>query len=1161
MPKPVPLWPVSAAFLVLSCVPVHAQEIRASLSGNVTDPTGAAITGAHIAARNTATNVVVNTTSGGDGRYALSQLPPGPYELTAEAEGFRKFTRRGITLNVGDKAGIDLRLEVGSLAESVTVTAELTGVESNQSVMGQLMDTKKVSELPLNGRSYLMLLQLSAGVVFTVQQFGPAGWSGTRQWETGPAAGQFTIHGSRPRSNAFLLDGAPQGVEGGTSYVPLVDAIEEFKVVSPTSDASQGLSGGGVVNLTMKSGTNELHGLLSHFLRNNIFDANTTQTNRAAAQRPDLKSQKHQWNNFSAMLNGPVKKDKLFFSANYDGFRQRVPFPVTNTVPTLAQRDGDFSQTYNAARQMLVIYDPLTTRQQGTSFVRQAFPGNRVPADRISTPARNILKQIPLPNIVTNPITQFNNYAASPNTGQYRYDSYYVKFDYVWNEKHRSFVSETQHWGHEYRAVNGLPRGNPGISGGDPNTRDHLAATIDHVWAINPRTVLNARLAGDRFVQGNYRRAAQNFDGSQLGFNGPIGSFPQTRFPTLTFTDYLSMANQPAIGYSPNDTYTAVADVSRTVNRHFLKWGTRISQSRYSRFTAGNWFGSFAFNKGFTQRDPQRGDAVSGNAMASFLLGYAASGNTDVNPYSSYENKAVGLYIQDDIKLTSTLTLNVGLRWDVQMAPTERFNRIVRGFDPDVTYALGNTQARGGFLFADENHRQPWSTNWRDFQPRFGVAWQTGPKLVWRAGYGLSYLPLNGIGGAGDIQQNGYSRSTPLVPTIGGGVNSFIPAQPGAGTFELPFPEGILQPQGAGLGPKTQVGQAIAFQNADYQIPRVHQFHFGFNYELPGKVTTELSYVGSRTRKFPVNKALNSISMSERLKGVADSTYLNASVPNLFAGAPELAGTGLANTTVTRSQSLLPYPQFGGVTMNGLPIGNTSYDALEVRVNKRFSGGLALTGSYTFSKTIEAVAFREPQYEKPFRVLADFDRTHHLTAFALYDLPFGRGKRIGAGWGRAFDLIAGNWQYNAVLEYMSGTPVQLPDATPVGDPRLPGGKQSFGRWFNTCTLMTSGARANCASPDEPIAWLQLKPNEPRTYTSRFPNLRNYWLPQMNMSVFKMFPIRERVRLEFRAEAFNAFNTPIYGPPNVGLTSAQFGVVTLDQNNFPRNMQFALRLKF
>jgi hypothetical protein len=1148
------------ATLVFCVLPalLFAQEFRAMISGSVTDPSGGAVAGATVTATNLSTNSQTIVRAGSDGNYVLPQLAPGRYELTVEGAGFQKYTRSGITLNIGDKASVQIRLEMGKLTESVTVNAELTGIEQNQSVMGQLMDNKKVSELPLNGRQVFMLLQLSAGVVFTQQQFGASGFSGTRAWDIN---GNYTIHGSRPNTNAFLLDGAPLGVDGKWDYAPLVDAVEEFKVTAAASDASHGLTGGGVINMTMKGGTNQIHGLASEFIRNNIFDALATQTNRAAAQSPYLKNQQHQWNSFAAMISGPIIKNKFFYSGNYEGYRERTPFPVTNSVPTLEQRAGDFSRTFNAAGGLTVIYDPLTTRQSGNNFVRDPFSENRVPAQRIVPVAKNILGYVPVPNIVTNPVTNLNNFASSPNIGEYGYDSFYMKFDYNWNSKHRSFGSHTQNHGQEFRTQTGFPKGNPAKYGPDPNRRAHYAATLDHVWTATPSTVVTGRLAWDRYYFKRDLASTENFDGSGLGFTGRMGANPVQHFPSLTMTNYVNLgAGVPRI-FQPNDVFSIVTDVARSAGRHFLKVGLRAGQARFSRSNAGDWDGLFGFTPAFTQRDPQRGDTTSGNSVASFLLGYPASGGTDVNAESTYENKFIGVYIQDDFKISSKLLVNLGLRWDIQTPSTERFDRQLVGFDPAARYQLGPSAAQGGFVFADNNTRQAWSTHYRDLQPRLGVAYQMTPKIVWRAGYGLSFLPVNGTGGPADVQQNGYSRRTPLVATVGGGLNSFIPGQPGTGTLQNPFPTGILQPIGAGLGPRTQVGQALTYLNPDYVVPRVHQFNVGFDYELPGKVVAEFSFVGTRTRKFPVTRQTNAIPLAERLKGIDDPNYLNAAVPNPFAGAADLASTGLSAATITRSQALRPYPQFTGITVSGLNLGNTSYNALEARVNKRLSHGLAVTGTFTWSKNLEATAFREDQYELPSRVLADFDRSRHLSFHALYDLPIGRGRMVGKNWNGILNAAFGNWQYNFILESMTGTPTGMPDATPVRNPKLADGEQTFDRWFNTCTLLTNGQRSRCISTDEPITFVQLKPNELRTYSAQFPNIRDPWRAQINMSVFKVFPVRERVRIEFRAESFNAFNTPIYAGPNVNPTNPNFGVVVRDQQNFPRNMQFALRFKF
>jgi hypothetical protein len=1143
-------------------LPVRAQEFRALVSGRVVDSTGAAIANASVSMVNLATQARSATLTAGDGNFALPQLVPGSYELAAQAPGFRRYVRQGITLAVGDKASLDIRMEVGELNSEITVRADLTGIEANQDITGQLMDNRNVSELPLNGRNVFMLVQLSAGVVFTQQNFAPGGSSGTRGYDL---YGQFSVHGSLPNTSAFLLDGVPIEANGQSDYVPLVDAVEEFKVSTPTADASQGLTSGGVVNMTMKSGGNQFHGTLSHFLRNQLFDAVRTQEKYTAAANPTLAHFQHQFNDSSVMVSGPIIKNRFFFLGSYEGFWDRVPRAITQTVPSFAQRTGDFSQTYNAAGGLVVIYDPLSTVQSGSSFVRTPFAGNILTASRIAQVSRNIIDNyIPTPNVNTLPLTGFNNLGVAPNVGKFAYNSWYMKFNYEWNAKNRTFFSETQNYGSNNSSTNGLPTGNPAKLGSDPARRNHYGATLDHVYTANSTTVLDVRLAWDRFLAYLHQTSADNADGSQLGFQGPTGSYPLPRFPSLTFTNYLPLGNT-GDNYLPIDTYTIVADVSKQVNRHLLKFGTRLGQVRSTVINTGVWFGAFSFSPAWTQRNPQQADTTSGNDLASFMLGYPASGSTSSNAQGSVQNKFAGLYIQDDFKVTPKLTVNAGLRWDVQTAPTERFNRNIYTFDPAATYPLGSAQATGQLKFAGSGHRQPWDTKFTGLQPRAGVAWQMTRKMVWRAGYGLTYMPLNGgstcslclPGGNGVVDQTGYSFSTPFVATLGGGVNSYIPGLPGTGILAKPFPNGILLPQ----LPAVPFGQSVNFQDREYQIPRVHLFNAGFSYDLPWKGSLEVAYVGSRTRKYPVAKSLSAIPLSARLQGIANPSYLNAAVANPFAGAPQLVGTSLASATITQSQALSPFPQFTSVTENGLSLGSTSYNALELRLNKRVTGGVSITTSYSFAKTMEAVAYLEPQYTTLEHVLADFDRTHHLTVAALLALPFGRGRRFGAHWSKPLNLVAGRWQFNIIYDYMNGTPTPMPNAIAVRNPELPSGQQTYQQWYDTCSLLTNGNRSGCSSSSQPITWMQLAPNQFRTSSSYFPNIRNDWKPNINVSVFKEFSIRERVKIEFRGESFNVTNSPIYAAPNATVTSALFGSVTISQQNFPRNMQFALRVRF
>jgi hypothetical protein len=1052
-------------------------------------------------------------------------------------------------------------LRLGSSSESVTVNAELTGVEANQSVMGQLMSAKQIEDLPLNGRNVFILLELSAGVINTTQVWGSSGTTSSNAW--GMSNGPYKIQGSFASTNAFMLDGAPILDNGSANYVPNADGVAEFKVNSFANDASLGLTGGGTINVTMKSGTNQYHGLLSEFFRNNIFDANFTQSNAAG-----LNSLQHQYNDYSAMLGGPIIKNKIFFFGLYEGFRDRPPFATTDTFPTVPQRVGDFSQTFNGSGQLITIYDPLSTQASGSNYVRTAFPGNGIPASRISPIALNMLKYVPLANVVTNPITNANNYAASPNDGWYPYDSYHVKFDYLWNDKQRTTATLNQLWATEWRSQNGLPLGDPARFGPDPNARANFASSLDHVWNLNPTTVIDARASWNRLFAARELTTMDSFNGNTLGFQGQIGADPINRYPSLTFTNYTAVGPNVSRNFSADNFYSAVADISKVAGRHYLKFGVRITDERYNAQDTGFLDPTFGFTPAWTQRNPLSADSTSGNAIASYLLGYPASGDTDVNPAFSYAHKNIGLYFQDDFKVTHKLVLNLGLRWDLQTPSTERYNRIIEGFNPTVSSPLGAGQAVGGVFFAGGNNQESWKTDYTAFQPRFGFAYQVNSKLVVRAGYGLSYLPVYGNingntgGGPKDVYTTGYARSTAFVATLGGGLNSYIPGLPGTGTLANPFPGGFLQPFGNTLGPLTGVGQGITSVDPDTVVPRVHQFYAGVDYELPDKITASVSYVGSRTHDYWVTQNVDAITLAQRLQGVANPAYLNAAVPNPFAGASLLAGTSLSGATITEGQALLPYPQFTGVTDAGVPVGGASYNALEVRVNKRLGHGLLWTADYTWSKTLQWTAFQAAQFSGPEHVISPDDRSRHLTFNVVYELPFGRGKQFQLGKSRILDAVVGNWQYNIVVEMLTGSPTPMPtNATAVRDPKLPSGQQTFAHWFDTCTLLTNGQRSGCSSASAPITWVQYAPNQLPTSSSYMPNVRNPYATRIDMSLFKSFPIRDRVTVEFRGESFNTTNTPIYPGPVVDVTSPNFGVVLKSQQNFPRDMQFSLRIRF
>jgi outer membrane receptor protein involved in Fe transport len=1137
-----------------------AQEIRSTVTGHVTDQQGAVLPGVTVTATNIDTNVSPEAVTSTDGGYTISQLQPGPYKLTAALPGFKTFVREGITLHTAETARVDIQLSLGTLAETITVVAALTTVESDQSTLAQTMENKRVSELPLNGRQVYQLLQLTSGTQFTQTTFGSTGFSGTRAWDT---TGNISIHGSRTGNNEFLIDGASNAATGGWQYAPPVDAIQEFKVQTASVDASYGRTSGGVVNMTLRPGTNAFHGSTFAFYRGDALDANSTQNNRNGLPNKD-----HRFVDGGGVIGGPIWHDRTFFMGAYQGFNENIPFPRTSTVPTDLERAGDFSQTFNSAGQPITIYDPLTTRADPNRpgrFIRDPFAGNRIPSDRLSPVALALLKFIPSANVAGEAFTHASDLAASPNLGLYRYNSYLARIDHMFSDRHRVFVTNSGNWGVEFRNQNGFPV--PSLRGNWPKHRNHYLAAVDDVYVLSPTTLLNARVSFDRFNDFNpITYAALTSD---LGFKTPFQSVPP-QYPYVTINGYTDFFPS-TFSRTLNNIVSAQVSLSKTQGKHFLKLGGDIRTYLLDRVSLGDANGRFDFSSGFTQRDAQTGDQVSGNAFASFLLGYPSGGGVDINAGSSRRYPYYALFIQDDWKPSGRLTVNLGLRWDYQAPVTEASNRMTIGFDrtSPSPFQVPGLALNGGLLFAgvNGNPNRPFDPDYSNFQPRVGASYKAQERIIVRANYGRSYLPLTGSGAEG-INQNGFTRRTSIISSLQTG----IPFN----TLDRPYPDGLLQPFNSSLGLATNIGSGISFLNPDFKIPYVDQWMAGVSIELPAKVGLDLAYVGNRSRRLPINGlAINEVSRAQREKGIealgGNPSYLTEQVLNPFAGL--VPGTILNTPTVQRGQLLRPFPQFQGITEDRINAGAAQYDGVEVSVNRRLSQGLLAVVNYTYSRQYEVgvnsagatTTTTSPGTNSgylnngfdaaPWRSISGDDRPHRFTVTALYDLPIGQGRLIGRNLTGIVNKLVSGWQVNVIGEVQSGTPTVAPNAVLLSpSAALPRGQQSLDRWFDNST-------ATNPRPDGTYAWATLQPNAFRTLTVRLPDVRDPTAAQWALSVFKNMALTDRVSAQFRLEMFNAFNTPIYGAPDVGVNSSRFGRITPDQINFPRQTQLGLRFVF
>lgn len=1194
-----------------------AQEFRATLTGRITDASGAAVANAKITVKNLRTNEVTDVTSNEEGYYTAPFLIPSDYSVTVEAGGFKRAVNDTLTLNVNDKRTVDFALEVGQLEQTINVTADAPLLEADTASRGQVIENMRVTELPLPaGRNPINLANLAPGVQFTGNpQF-------VRPFDNGDNV-QFSINGGLVRHNEFLLDGAPNNAvtdadlartrsSNNIAFVPPVDATDEFKVMTNSYDAQYGRTSGGIINVTTKFGGNQFHGTVYDFIRRYQLDANTTQNNRA--NRPPFARDPVTGRNLGGRsiddygfnLTGPLwlpkpvfgplgfdQRDKTFFHYTFQNYKEKLPDPGTTSVPTLLERQGDFSQSN------VNIYDPLTTRlnpnynaalplgPSNPQFIRDQFQCNGrlnvICPNRFSPVGLAVAQNFPEPNVGT-ANQRFNNYLLSPGIGTDDFKSHVARVDQNFGAKQRMFYRYVYNRRDQFGyGDNRLPETSLGLDAQDPLIRLNHGAVVDSVTTLSEKSILNLRVAYTRFIQAAYRERSSPFDPTTLGFPASFANqLPVSIVPRFQFDQYPNFGPRNPSQNTTN-TISFQPSLSRIAGNHSYRLGGEVRDLRVNAKGASFSFGGgqFTFDRNFTRQFPDFDGttftgAANGTAIASLLLGYPAGGTVDILPQIAFQWRYYAIYLQDDWKITPKLTLNLGLRYDVETAPVERYGRQNRGFGfgqasplaaavrgANTTNCPACANLTGGLLFTGEDEGA-FDNDYNNIQPRVGAAYRLFEKTVIRGGYGLFYFPQAEFGGT-----TGYSVSSPFIGTVGGGANQFIPVT----TLNNPYPSGVIQPTGSSQGLNTLLGGSFTFNLPNRRIPKTHQFSFGIQQELPWRLKLDLAYAGNRsedilTNDFNVGGArnINVLSAEQLAQFRANPAFFNESVPNPFAGLIPNNAT-LNAPTIARRLLLLPYPQFGTVTQGLENVGQLWYNALQVQLEKRFSDGLSFTSSYTWSKAIGALTFLNDQDAAPARAVTDDDRTHRLVISTVWQLPFGRGRQFASGVNRAVELLIGGWEYTMIANIQSGRPLNLPgNVDLIGD--LAGDDQNFDRYFNTCVLpfgataarQPNAARTAFESCSNPVFAVR-GPNTLRTIPLRASQVRLPSRPIFDMGLNKSFNFSERVRFQFRLESFNTFNTPIYGGPNTDVNSTNFGFVTPDQSNLPRNVQLGFKLVF
>ena len=1156
---------IAAVLLGAVQLPLCGQEARGTLLGRVTDSTGAVIVGAKVEGLNTATGVHASASTNESGDYLLPYLNPGSYTISVTAPGFKMFKRAEINLRMDDHITVDAAMQLGSATESVEVVATAGLLDTSTSSMGQVMGTKTIQDLPLQNGNLYWSAALSPGVVDTNTASGYV-----RPIDTGHPS-SISVAGALAGTNQYTIDGAPNMFGNVMAYSPPPGIVEEFKVVGSMFDASYGYMAGATINLSLKSGTNSLHGQLYYFDQTPALGANLFFNNAKGQGKAVMRLQR-----WGAVASGPVYipkvvngKNKLFFMYGYEGLKSFDPSPFgTSAVPTNAERSGNLGGLL-ALGTNYQIYDPYSSvAAAGGIYSRQPLPGNIIPANQINPAAAAIAKLWDQPNLAGTS-SGLNNYTMGMNSRDTYYD-HIGKVDYNPSEKERLYVRADNT--SNPRPQNYRHNGAEGWT----VTRGNTGAVVDSVYTLTPTFFIDARYSYNRFKV-SYAPNDMGFDLAGVGFSSTyINQIKQVnpngiRLPAIVTTNFAALADQYNLATQTNDTHDFALNAANIVGAHTLHFGmgfralrqtlNSLGQSISSPATASS-AGIFNFSTSGWTTGPNNTSAAApvGGDFANFLYGLPTSGNFTIPASYAEQTKTWSAYIQDDWKLSTKLTLSVGLRYELPAGLTERYNRTVGAFDwaatsPIAAQAKANYaanpipqvpvsqfQVNGGLTYAGVGSapRALWSTPKTAFMPRISMAYSLTPKTVLRGGYGIFYAPIGVV--STQVNQTGFSQVTTMTPSVD---NVHYVAN-----LTNPFPNGFIPVSGSTSGLSTALGTSVSFFNPSLKAPSMQRWQVAVQRVLPGSAVLEVSYVGDHavhqllTRNFDAlpNQYLSTT-------GSRDQTTINlltGAVPNPFY--PLLPGTSLSGTTVARSQLLQPYPEFTGVSGYGNQ-GYSFYNALQVRYEKRFKAGLTATASYTWSKLNGGLSFLNAGDPVPEKVINGADRPQRLAVTWIYALPFGHGQRWVSST-KVLSTVIGGWQVQGVYTRQSGPPLGFGNAIltcPASQIAFPNSQRTISQWFNTSCFNRTSA--------------QQLANNLITLSSLFTSIRGDGIRQVDLSVLKNTRLREGLSLEIRAEAYNAFNTPMFGPPSTSSpTSTAFGTVTA-QFSTARTIQLAGKFVF
>ncbi len=1212
------VWRTALALLIgaaLCGVSARAQNIFGAIVGTVTDPTGAVLPGAGITVTNNGTGQKRAVTTDAQGNYSILSLPRGVYKIEVDATGFKHFSRNPIEVAVDQQARVDVKMVVGTQTQEVVVTEAPPILQTDSASLGQVIEGNTVQSLPLNGRNVLGLVALVPGVVPLGNATGVGNTSSNLSGLNVFAGGNYQFSGANANQGAVLVDGAPVNTSYGNNIVLIMnqDSIQEFNVQTHNNTAEFGMYNGGIVNMSTKSGTNTFHGEAFEYLRNTVLDANNFFSNRTGTGRQAW----HQ-NQFGANVGGPIMHNKLFFFADYQGFRESYGQPVLATVPTAAELTGDFSGI------SAPIYDPLTTcgyngnpactsaQQAGTAPTRQQFSyrgvPNVIPPGRMSTVAKNMLafpvygKQN-VPGTIT-PYGPVNNFSLLSGAGG-RNDQLTFRGDQVLSSKQTAFERYTW-W--KSKTVSDHPWGNGlGDNSVQPDNFTTQQVVVGDTYVFNPTSIVDVHLS---YLNWNYNRTPPflGFDpASKLGFpsymnfGGLNGFTPSTGVPQLSTSGPISYTQGAAgliLGMS-ND-YAVSGTYQKIWKKHTFKVGLDLRRYDLNYFQTNFPGGQFQASNALTAKNAASGN--TGNGLATFELGYLTGGSVQISPPVFQRLYYQGYFAQDSWVPTNKLTLTLGLRYEV---PGEFLagHGWLDTFNPTeinpVLHSETGLSVPGAFdLVNTPQHPESGmrSENWNDWSPRLGAAYRVTNNTVARAGWGRFIVPNDVFFNELPLGAGINQISNGVVGTINGNEtpNNY---QNGVyttdNTIDNPFPTGLISPPHR--DPSYQqilLGGSSQANFASQASAETYQWNVAVQHQFPMGVALTAAYVGLHGDHLPTSGAglsINPLPDSVLAKAAADPNcstgnfggcFLNQQVANPYY--PYINQGVLKNPTVTQNQLLRPFPQYGSIgAYSGHYVGVSNYNGLQMTLQKRWQNGSQILGAYTFSKQMTnaetlttwldttgggVAAYQNYNNLADEYSLSDFDARQTLVVSYNYLLPIGRGQLLFPQLSGVANGLIGGWGLEGITTFQEGFPMSLSVSPNIlstyafqGTERpnvVPGcGRVLSGSIYNR--LGGAGSHStyfNTACFKAPSYFTY--GNESRTdNTMRTPGIANW-----DMALYKKIPVYESMSLNFRVEAFNLFNRVQFGVPNTQLGSSTVGWITR-QANSPRILQVAGRFTF